>query len=63
MKRIIGVVLLCVIIGVVSYFGTLYLDKLKKDGDVNVTVTFDDTETFKLESVKKMDKENGAYPV
>ena len=57
MKRIIGVILLCAIIGVVSYFGTLYLDKLKKGGDVNVTVTFDDTETFTIENIDKMDKE------
>jgi hypothetical protein len=57
MKRIIGVIILCAIIGVGAYFGTMYLDKLRKGGEVNVTVTFDDTETFKLESVKKMDKE------
>ena len=57
MKRIIGVILLCAIIGVAAYFGTLYMDKLKKGGEVNVTVTFDDTETFKIESIEKMDKE------
>ena len=57
MKRIIGVILLCAIIGVGTYFGTLYLDKLRKGGEVNVTVTFDDTESFTLESVEKMDKE------
>ena len=57
MKRIIGVILLCAIIGVAAYFGTLYMDKLKKGGEVNVTVTFDDTETFKIESTLKMDKE------
>ena len=57
MKRIIGVILLCGIIGVVAYFGTFYLDKLKKGGDVNVTVTFDDHESFMIESIEKMDKE------
>ena len=57
MKKIIGVILLCAIFGVGGYFGTLYLDNLRKGGDVNITVTFDDTETFKLESIKKMDKE------
>ena len=57
MKKIIGVILLCALIGVGTYFGTLYLDKLKNKGDVNVTVTFDDTETFKLETIKKMNKE------
>ena len=57
MKRIIGVILLCGIIGVGAYFGTFYLDKLKKGGDVNVTVTFDDHESFMIESIEKMDKE------
>ena len=57
MKRIIGVILLCGIIGVVAYFGTLYLDKLKKGGEVNLTVTFDDTESYIIPSVKKMTKE------
>ena len=57
MKRIIGVILLCAIVGVGAYFGTYYLDKLRKGGDVNVTVTFDDTKTFKIESVEKMNKE------
>ena len=57
MKKIIGVILLCLIVGVGSYFGTLYLDNLKKGGDVNLTVTFDDTKTFTLESIKKMNKE------
>lgn len=57
MKRIIGVILLCGIIGVGAYFGTLYLDKLKKGGEVKVTVTFDDTGTYVIPSVKKMKKE------
>ena len=57
MKRIIGVILLCGIIGVGAYFGTLYLDKLKKGGDVNLKVTFDDTKSYVIPSVKKMTKE------
>ena len=57
MKKIIGVILLCIVFGVGAYYGTLYLDSLKKTGSVNVTVTFDDTETFKIESIEKMDKE------
>ena len=57
MKRIIGVIFLCGIIGVGAYFGTLYLDKLKKGGEVNLTVTFDDTESYIIPSVKKMTKE------
>ena len=57
MKKIIGVILLCLVVGVIAYFGTLYLDNLRKGGDVSVTVTFDDTETWKLETYEKMDKE------
>lgn len=57
MKKIIGVIFLCLIVGVGAYFGTLYLDKLRKGGEVNVTVTFDDTETYVIPSVIKMDKE------
>lgn len=58
MKRIIGVILLCLVIGVGAYFGTLYLDKLRKGGEVKVTVTFDDTESYVIPSVKKMTKED-----
>ena len=58
MKRIIGVILLCGIIGVGAYFGTLYLDKLKKGGEVKLTVTFDDTESYVIPSIKKMNKES-----
>ena len=57
MKKIIGVIFLCLIIGVIAYFGTLLIDNLRRDDDVNITVTFDDTETFKLETIKKLDKE------
>ena len=55
--RIVLIIFLCLIVGVVAYFGTLYLDKLRKGGDVNVTVIFDDTETYVIPSMKKMDKE------
>ncbi len=58
MKKIIGVILLCLIIGVVAYFGTLYLDNLRKGGDVSVTVTFDDTEAYTIPSIEKMNKES-----
>ena len=57
MKKIIGVILLCLVMGVVAYYGTLYIDNLRKGGDVNVTVTFDDTETYVIPSIEKMDKE------
>lgn len=56
MKKIIGVVFLCLIIGVLSYFGTLYLDKLKQGGEVKVIVTFDDSDTYVIPNIKKMDK-------
>ena len=57
MKKIIGVILLCLVMGVVAYYGTLYIDNLRKGGDVNVTVTFDDTETYVIPSIEKMNKE------
>ena len=57
MKRIIGVIILCGIVGVGAYFGTLYMDKLRKGGEVNVEVTFDDTETYTIPSIDKMDKD------
>ena len=57
MKRIVSIIFLCLIIGVVAYFATFYLDKLRKGGDVKVTVTFDDTETYVIPSNKKMKKE------
>ncbi len=56
MKKIIGVILLCLVFGIGAFFGTRYLDKLKKGGEVNVSVTFDDTKTYIIPSVKKMDK-------
>lgn len=57
MKKIIGVILLCILFGVGAYFGTLYLDNLRRGNDVKITVTFDDTETYTIESIEKMDKE------
>ena len=57
MKKVVGVIFLCLIVGVIAYFGTYYLDKLRKGGDVKVTVTFDDTESYVIPSTIKMDKE------
>ena len=57
MKKIIGVILLCITVGIGAYYGTLYLDNLKKNGDVHVTVTFDDTETYVIPEIVKMTKE------
>ena len=61
MKRskliIIGIVL-AILSGVLGYFGTLYLDKLRKGGEVNVSVTYEDVEEFTLENKKKLDKDD-----
>ena len=57
MKKIIGVIFLCLIVGVGAYFGTLAYDKAKKGGEVNLTVTFDDTDYYQIPSTKKMTKE------
>ena len=64
MKKIIGVILLCLIVGIGTYFLTLFLDNLKKGGDVNVIVTFDDSETYIIPSVTKMSKSEalGEWP-
>lgn len=56
MKKLL-IILLCLVLGTLSYFGTRELDKLRKGGEVNLTVTFDDTETYVIPSVVKMDKE------
>ena len=53
---IIGVVLV-ILSGILGYFGTLYLDKLKKGGEVEVSVILEDTEEFSLESNKKLEKD------
>lgn len=53
---IIGIVL-AILSGVLGYFGTLYLDKLKKGGEVKVSVTYEDVEEFTLENNKKLEKE------
>lgn len=57
MKKVVSVIFLCLIVGVVAYFGTFYLDKLRRGGDVKVTVTFDDTESYVIPNISKMDKE------
>lgn len=57
MKKIIGVIILCLIVGVGTYFLTLFLDNLRKGGDVNVVVTFDDTNYYTIPSITKMNKE------
>ena len=56
-KLIIIGVILGILSGVIGYFGTLYLDKLRKGGEVNVSVTYEDVEEFKLENNKKLNKD------
>ena len=58
-KLIIIGVILGLLSGVFGYFGTLYLDKLRKGGEVNVSVTFEDNEEFTIENNKKLTKEEG----
>lgn len=56
-KLIIIGVILGILSGILGYFGTLYLDKLKKGGEVNVSVTYEDVEEFTLENNKKLEKD------
>ena len=55
--KIILVLILMGIVGVGTYYGTLYLDNQKKGGDVKMTVTFDDTESYVIPNTKKLDEE------
>lgn len=55
--KIIVVIILMAIVGILSYYGTFYLDKKKNGGEVKVTVTFDDTESYVIPNTKKLDKE------
>lgn len=54
---IVVTILLCVISGIVTYYGTLAIDKARKGGEVAITVTFDDSETYRIPSISKMTKE------
>ncbi len=56
-KIIIITIILCAIAGALGYFVTYKIDLAKKGGSVDVKVTFDDTETYVIPSVKKMSKE------
>ncbi len=61
MKRKILIIVLsialCIVSGVLAYFISLKVDMAKKGGSVDVTVTFDDTETYVIPTLKKMSKE------
>lgn len=56
-KNIILTISLCIILGLVGYFGSLVYDKAKKGGEVKVTITFDDTETYVVPNLNKLTKE------
>ena len=58
-KKIVWILVTIIVSGLVgigSYFLTEKIDKLRKDGNVLVTVTFDDTKEFELENVKKLEE-------
>ena len=55
--KIFIVLILCASCGVGTYFITYKIDKSKKGGDVKLTVTFDDTKTYKIPNVMKLDKD------
>lgn len=40
------VIILCAFFGIGTYYITLAIDKARKGGEVNITVTFDDTESY-----------------
>lgn len=54
---LIGIILV-IISGIVGYFGTMYLDQLRKGGTVDISITYEDVEEFQIENNKKLDKEN-----
>ena len=61
--KIIGIILLCIFVMGISYVVSMYVDK-NKYGDINLNVTFEDTEEFKLENTNKQTKEEALknYP-
>ena len=63
-KRIIITIVLCIVCGCITYFGTLMMDKGRNRGEVKVTVTFDDSKTYVIPSIKKMNEEEalGEWP-
>lgn len=56
-KVIILTIILCLGCGFGTYYVTLALDKAKNKGEVKMIVTFSDTDTYTIPSIKKMDKE------
>ena len=56
-KIILLTIVLCLLSGAIAYYVTLQIDKYRKGGNVDVKVTFDDTETYVIPSIQKMSKE------
>ena len=56
-KKIIITVILCLVCGVIGYFGTLKLDELKKGGDIKIIFTLADTKTYVIPNANILDKE------
>lgn len=56
-KSIILIIILCLIMALASYYLTLLMDQKRRGGEVKVTVTFEDTETYVIPNTKKLDKE------
>ena len=56
-KRDIIVIIICVVFLVIGYFGTLFIDQNRNKGNVNLTVTFDDTKTYIIPVTSKLSKE------
>ena len=57
MKKVLITIVLCIVFGVIGYFGTLKLDELRKDGDVSLNVVFEDNKEYEIPSIKVMKKE------
>lgn len=51
------IIILCAGFGVASYFVTLKMDRMRRGEDVNITVTFEDAETYVIPNTQKLDKE------
>ena len=56
-KTVFITIIMCIISCILTYFISLKIDMLRKGGNVNVKVTFDDTETYIIPNIKKMTKE------
>lgn len=56
--KIIILILCALLVGVGAYFGTYYLDMLRKGGNVDIKVTFDDTKTYVIPVNTKLSRED-----